>query len=76
MDNPVLIFKGEEIEVKKIFYSLFKHETTDEMIRVWYEDFDGYLVYEKCMDSLRKKRKIPYIELFRDYERVWEDECS
>lgn len=76
MDNPVLIFKGEEIEVRKIFNSLFIHETTEEVIRVWYQDFDGCLVYEKCLDSLRKKRKISFGELFRDYERVWEDECT
>lgn len=73
MGNPVLIFKGEEIEVRKIFNSLFKHEPTEEVIRVWYEDFDGYLVYEECLDSLRRKRKITYGELFRNYERVWED---
>lgn len=57
MNNPVLTFKGEEIEVRKVFSCLFEHETTEELIRVWYQDFDGYLIYEKCMDSLRKKRK-------------------
>lgn len=58
MGYPVLVFKGENIEVRKIFNCLFEHEATEEVIRVWYEDFDGYLVYEKCLDSLRKKRKI------------------
>jgi len=76
MNNPVLTFKGEEIEVRKVFSCLFEHETTKELIRVWYQDFDGYLIYEKCLDSLRKKRKITPSELFRDYERVWEDECT
>lgn len=74
MDNPVLSYKGEKIEVKKIFNCLFKNEATKELIRVWFEDFDGFLIYETCSDRLRKKRRISPSELFRDYERVWEDE--
>ncbi|MDC6267741.1 hypothetical protein [Lysinibacillus fusiformis] len=76
MDNPVLSYKGEKIEVKKIFNCLFKNEDTKELIRVWYQDFDGLLIYETCSDSLRKKRKISSGELFWDYERVWEGECT
>ncbi|MFF2794961.1 hypothetical protein [Lysinibacillus xylanilyticus] len=75
MSNPVISVRGEPIEVRKIFNCLFEHETKKELkelIHVWYEDFDGYIVYEECTDCLQQKRKMTHVELFRDYKRVWE----
>lgn len=71
MDNPVISVRGELVEVRKIYNCLFEHETKEELIHVWYEDLDGYIIYEECTDCLQQKRKITHVELFRDYKRVW-----
>ncbi|WP_336636869.1 hypothetical protein [Lysinibacillus fusiformis] len=71
MINPVVNIRGERVEVRKIFNCLFEHETNEELIHVWYEDTDGYIIYEGCTDALHQKRKMTYVELFKDYQRVW-----
>ncbi|MFJ8100255.1 hypothetical protein [Lysinibacillus sp. NPDC096212] len=76
MGNPATNCEGENLKVKKIYNCLFEHESTKELIHVCYEDLDGNIVYENLSDRLLQKRKMTYVELFRVYKRIWEDECT
>lgn len=76
MIYPVVNIRGERLEVRKIFNCLFEHETSERLIHVWYEDLDGYIIYEDCTDVLQQKKKMTYVELFRDYQRVWGGEAK
>ncbi len=57
MIYPVVNVRGERVEVRKIFNCLFEHETSEKLIHVWYEDLDGYIIYEDCTDAFNRKGK-------------------
>ncbi|MEK3728641.1 hypothetical protein [Lysinibacillus sp. FSL W8-0953] len=76
MGNHATKCEFESFKVKKIYNCLFKHENTKQLIHVCYEDLDGYIVYEDLADRALQKRKMTHVELFGNYERVWEDECT
>ena len=58
--------------VRRIFKCLFENEEKQELVYAWYEDMDGYIVYEECIDPLQTKRKLTKTQFYDRYTRVWE----
>jgi len=58
------------MKVKRKYQELFENRTEEELIYVWAEDLDGYILYEYCSDGTQQIYKMTPVELFRDYKMV------
>ncbi|WP_164219353.1 hypothetical protein [Virgibacillus sp. YIM 98842] len=62
----------KRFKVRHKYRCLFENPEKQEIIYVLYEDLDGYINYEYCDDGTRQVYKMTPVELFRNYERIWD----
>lgn len=59
------------MEVGHVFKCLFENVEKQELVYAWYEDLNGFIIYEECHDCLQQKLKLTKTQFFKEYTRVW-----
>lgn len=59
------------MKVRKVFKCLFENEEKQELVYAWYEDLDGYIIYEDCEDGTQQRRKMTKTEFYNAYTKIW-----
>lgn len=59
------------MKVRQVFKRLFENVEREELVYAWYEDLDGYIIYEECDDGLQQHRKLTKTQFYDCYTRVW-----
>lgn len=60
--------------VKKII-CLYENEKEQELIHVWGEDTEGYIIFERCDDPTRQLQKMTRRELMQ-YKPIWDSQLK
>lgn len=76
MGNGINKEVGEYMKVRQVLKSLFENEEKQELVYAWYEDLEGYIIYEECGDGIQQRCKLTRTQFFEEYKRVWEEDLE
>jgi len=58
------------MKVRQVFKCLFENEEKQELVYAWYEDLEGYIIYEEC-DGTQERQKMTKTQFYNTYTRIW-----
>lgn len=59
------------MKVRQIFRCLFENEEEQELVYAWYEDMEGFIIYEECRDGTQQRHKMTKTQFYNAYKRIW-----
>ncbi len=59
------------MKVRRVWKCLFENAEQEELVYAWYEDLDGYIVFDECNDGTQQLQKLTKTQFFERYTRVW-----
>lgn len=59
------------MKVHQVFKCFFENAENQELVYAWYEDLDGYIVYEECCDGTHQHHKLTRTQFYNRYTRIW-----
>lgn len=62
---------GDQVKVRRVYKCLFENTEKQDLVYAWFEDLDGYIIYEECGDGTQQRRKLTKTQFYDAYTRVW-----
>lgn len=59
------------MKVRQVFKCLFENVEKQELVYAWYEDLEGYIIYEEC-NGAQQREKMTKTQFYNAYTRVWD----
>lgn len=59
------------MKVRRVLNCLFEDADRQELVYAWYEDLDGYIIFEYCNDLTQQKQTLTKTQFYTLYERIW-----